>query len=171
MGIWQRPGRGTRFLACLSLSCGFWSCWRGRPQDFRIPLFSVIGGTLSLHSWAIQESQLNLTSCSNVILATLYGAAWKRPGANFPTTCRQHSALAFGWFLQRHRSGAWRAGYLGFDWKIGLVLGAVSRATDALAADIHERIGLPKRITDISEERDSTMPRGCWPSSLASASS
>src|SRR5207247_4966718 len=40
----------------------------------------------------------------------------------------------------------------GFDWKIGLVLGAVVAPTDALAAtSIAQRIGLPKRIVDILE--------------------
>jgi len=61
----------------------------------------------------------------------------------------------------------------GFDWKIGLVLGAVIAPTDALAAtSIAQRIGLPKRITDILEVRAwSTMPPVCWPLSSASASS
>src|SRR6185312_3695021 len=40
----------------------------------------------------------------------------------------------------------------GFDWRLGLVLGAVISPTDALAATyIAKRLGLPKRITDILE--------------------
>ncbi len=40
----------------------------------------------------------------------------------------------------------------GFDWRLGLVLGAVISPTDALAAtSIAKRLGLPKRITDILE--------------------
>jgi CPA1 family monovalent cation:H+ antiporter len=40
----------------------------------------------------------------------------------------------------------------GFDWRLGLVLGAVIAPTDAIAAtSIAERIGLPKRIKDLLE--------------------
>jgi len=40
----------------------------------------------------------------------------------------------------------------GFDWRMGLVLGAVVATTDAIAAtSIAQRLGLPKRITDILE--------------------
>ena len=42
--------------------------------------------------------------------------------------------------------------FAGFDWKLGLVLGAVIAPTDALAAtSIAERVGIPKRITDLIE--------------------
>jgi monovalent cation/hydrogen antiporter len=40
----------------------------------------------------------------------------------------------------------------GFDWRMGLVLGAVVSTTDAIAITaIAQRLGLPKRITDILE--------------------
>jgi len=40
----------------------------------------------------------------------------------------------------------------GFDWRLGLVLGAVIATTDAIAAtSIAERVGLPRRIIDILE--------------------
>src|SRR5271154_1531984 len=40
----------------------------------------------------------------------------------------------------------------GFDWRMGLVLGAVVSTTDAIAAtSIAQRLGLPKRITDVVE--------------------
>src|SRR5262249_10261555 len=40
----------------------------------------------------------------------------------------------------------------GFDWRVGLVLGAVVAPTDAIAAaSIAKRIGLPKRLVDILE--------------------
>lgn len=40
----------------------------------------------------------------------------------------------------------------GFDWRLGLVLGAVVATTDAIAAtSIAERVGLPQRITDVLE--------------------
>ena len=40
----------------------------------------------------------------------------------------------------------------GFDWRIGLALGAVVSTTDAIAAtSIASRMGLPRRITDILE--------------------
>src|SRR6202161_702874 len=41
----------------------------------------------------------------------------------------------------------------GFDWRMGLVLGAIVSTTDAIAAtSIAKRLGLPKRIMDILEE-------------------
>lgn len=40
----------------------------------------------------------------------------------------------------------------GFDWRLGLVLGAVVSTTDAIAATtIARRVGLPRRITDVLE--------------------
>ena len=40
----------------------------------------------------------------------------------------------------------------GFDWKLGLVLGAVVAPTDAIAAtSIAERVGIPRSIIDIIE--------------------
>ena len=40
----------------------------------------------------------------------------------------------------------------GFDWKLGLVLGSLVAATDAIAATaIAKRLGLPRRITDLLE--------------------
>ena len=42
--------------------------------------------------------------------------------------------------------------FAGFDWKLGLVLGAIIAPTDALAAtSIAERVGIPKRITSLIE--------------------
>ena len=42
--------------------------------------------------------------------------------------------------------------FAGFDWRVGLVLGAVIAPTDAIAAtSIADKIGLPKRIVDILE--------------------
>ena len=40
----------------------------------------------------------------------------------------------------------------GFDWRLGLVLGAVVSTTDAIAATaIARRVGLPRRIIDVLE--------------------
>ena len=42
--------------------------------------------------------------------------------------------------------------FAGFDWRLGLVLGAVVAPTDAIAAtSIARRVGLPGRIVDILE--------------------
>src|ERR1700679_3674129 len=41
---------------------------------------------------------------------------------------------------------------LGFDWRVGLVLGAAVATTDAIAAtSIAKRVGLPKNIVDLLE--------------------
>jgi CPA1 family monovalent cation:H+ antiporter len=40
----------------------------------------------------------------------------------------------------------------GFDWRLGMTLGAILSPTDALAATtIAKRLGLPQRVTDILE--------------------
>src|SRR6202007_80501 len=42
--------------------------------------------------------------------------------------------------------------FSGFDWRLGLVLGAIVAPTDAIAAtSIARRVGLPSRIVDILE--------------------
>jgi CPA1 family monovalent cation:H+ antiporter len=84
----------------------------------------------------------------------LYSAAWLTSWREFSYNLVSICLLAFG-LVTFTVIGVTQAGRYflpGFDWRIGLVLGAVVAPTDAIAATaIASRIGLPKRIVDILE--------------------
>ena len=85
----------------------------------------------------------------------LYSAAWVTSWREFSYNLVSILLLAFGLVTftvigVALESAHWF--FSGFDWKLGLVLGAVIAPTDALAAtSIAERVGIPKRITDLIE--------------------
>src|SRR3954468_5128907 len=119
------------------------------------PIVMVIGGLLLSFVPGIPRINLNPDVIFFVILPPLlYGAAWLTSWREFSFNLVSILFLAFGlvtftvlgvtalghWFLP------------GFDWRVGLVLGAVVAPTDAIAAtSIAKRIGLPKRVVDILE--------------------
>jgi CPA1 family monovalent cation:H+ antiporter len=119
------------------------------------PIVMVLGGLLLSFIPGIPRVNLNPDVIFFVILPPLlYGAAWLTSWRDFTYNLVSILLLAFGlvtftvlgvtalghWFLP------------GFDWRVGLVLGAVVAPTDAIAASaIAKRIGLPKRVVDILE--------------------
>lgn len=119
------------------------------------PIVLVIGGLLLSFVPGIPKISLNPDVVFFVILPPLlYGAAWLTSWRELSHNLVSILFLAFGlvtftvvgvsyachWFLP------------GFDWRMGLVLGAVVAPTDAIAAtSIATRIGLPKRIVDVLE--------------------
>src|SRR2546425_4403178 len=119
------------------------------------PIVLVLGGLLLSFVPGIPKITLNPDVIFFVILPPLlYNAAWLTSWREFSYNLVSILLLAFGlvtftvfgvtqvgqWFLP------------GFDWRVGLVLGAVVAPTDAIAAtSIAKRIGLPKRIVDILE--------------------
>jgi monovalent cation/hydrogen antiporter len=119
------------------------------------PIVLVIGGLLLSFVPGIPKITLNPDMVFLVILPPLlYSAAWLTSWREFSYNLVSILFLAFGlvaftvlgvalavhWFLP------------GFDWRMGIVLGAVVAPTDAIAAtSIAKRIGLPKRIVDILE--------------------
>jgi monovalent cation/hydrogen antiporter len=119
------------------------------------PIVLVVGGLLLSFIPGIPRTNLNPDIVFFVILPPLlYSAAWLTSWREFSHNLVSIFFLAFGlvmftvlgvtyigqWFLP------------GFDWRVGLVLGAVVAPTDAIAAtSIATRIGLPKRIVDILE--------------------
>ncbi|HEY1678109.1 MAG TPA: Na+/H+ antiporter [Candidatus Sulfotelmatobacter sp.] len=119
------------------------------------PIVLVIGGLLLSFIPGIPRISLNPDIVFFIILPPLlYSAAWLTSWREFSHNLVSILLLAFGlvtftvvgvsyachWFLP------------GFDWRMGLVLGAVVAPTDAIAAtSIASRIGLPKRIVDILE--------------------
>src|SRR5947209_2733997 len=119
------------------------------------PIVMVIGGLLLSVIPGIPNIHLNPDVVFFVILPPLlYSAAWITSWREFSYHFVSIFLLAFGlvtftvigvsqvanWFLP------------GFDWRAGLVLGAIAAPTDAIAAtSIAKRLGLPKQMVDILE--------------------
>ena len=126
-----------------------------RKLKIPYPIVLVIGGTLLGFIPGIPRVQLNPDIVFYVVLPPLlYAAAWETSWRDFSYHLVSILLLAFGLVSFTVIGVALGAPWLfpGFDWKIGLVLGAVVAPTDALAAtSIAQRIGLPKRIADILE--------------------
>jgi monovalent cation/hydrogen antiporter len=119
------------------------------------PIVLVIGGLLLSFVPGIPKISLDPDLVFLIILPPLlFSAAWLTSWREFSYNMVSILFLAFGlvtftvlgvsyachWFLP------------GFDWRMGLVLGAVVAPTDAIAAtSIATRLGLPKRIVDVLE--------------------
>jgi monovalent cation/hydrogen antiporter len=89
-----------------------------------------------------------------VLPPLLYSAAWFTSWRDFSYNIVSISFLAFGLvgFTVIGVSAAAHWSFAPFDWRLGLVLGAVVATTDAIAAtSIAKRVGLPQRIVDILE--------------------
>jgi monovalent cation/hydrogen antiporter len=119
------------------------------------PIVLVIGGLLLSFVPGIPRINLNPDIVFFVILPPLlYSAAWLTSWREFSYNLVSILFLAFG-LVTFTVLGVTAAGHwflTGFDWRVGLVLGAVVAPTDAIAAtSIAKRIGLPKRIVDILE--------------------
>ena len=119
------------------------------------PIVLVLGGLLLSFVPGVPKITLNPDFVFFVILPPLlYSAAWLTSWREFSYNLVSILLLAFGLVtftvLGVTQAGQW---FLpGFDWRMGLVLGAVVAPTDAIAAtSIAKRIGLPKRIVDILE--------------------
>jgi CPA1 family monovalent cation:H+ antiporter len=126
-----------------------------RKLQVPYPIVLVIAGALLGLVPGIPRIALNPDTIFIVILPPLlYAAAWVTSWREFSYNMVSILLLAFGLVTFTVIGIAASAQWLfpGFDWKLGLVLGAVVAPTDALAATtIARRIGLPKRITDLLE--------------------
>jgi Na+/H+ antiporter len=119
------------------------------------PIVLVLGGLLLSFVPGVPKISLNPDVIFFVVLPPLlYSAAWLTSWREFSYNLVSILLLAFGLVtftvLGVTQAGEW---FLpGFDWRVGLVLGAVVAPTDAIAAtSIARRVGLPKRIVDILE--------------------
>jgi monovalent cation/hydrogen antiporter len=119
------------------------------------PIVLVIGGLLLSFVPGIPKITLHPDLIFFIILPPLlYSAAWLTSWREFSYHFVSIFMLAFGLVtftvIGVTQAGRW---FLpGFDWRIGLVLGAVVAPTDAIAATaIARRVGLPKRAVDILE--------------------
>lgn len=119
------------------------------------PIVLVIGGGLLAFVPGVPRIALNPDLIFFVILPPLlYAAAWVTSWREFICSWVNISLLAVGLVFFTVFGVAMGAPHLfpGFDWRLGLVLGAIVAPTDALAAtSIAQRVGLPKRITNLLE--------------------
>src|SRR3954451_16176314 len=119
------------------------------------PIVMVIGGFLISLVPGIPEITLHPDIVFLVVLPPLlYASAWTTSWRDFRYNLVSICMLAFGLVGFTVLAVALLAPSLlnGFDWRLGLVLGAVVAPTDAIAAtSIARRVGLPERIVDILE--------------------
>jgi Na+/H+ antiporter len=119
------------------------------------PIVLLIAGLLLSFLPGVPSIRLNPDVIFLVVLPPLlYSAAWLTSWREFRFNLVSICMLAFG-LVGFTVFGVARAAHWifpGFDWKLGLVLGAVVATTDAIAAtSIAKRVGLPQRIVDILE--------------------
>ncbi len=89
-----------------------------------------------------------------VLPPLLYAAAWTTSWREFSHNLVSIVSLACGLVTFTIAGVSIAASWLfpGFDWRVGVILGAVVAPTDAIAATaIATRIGLPRRIADLLE--------------------
>jgi monovalent cation/hydrogen antiporter len=126
-----------------------------RKLQIPYPIVLVIAGGLLGFIPGIPRIALNPDVIFFVILPPLlYAAAWVTSWREFSYNMVSILFLAFGLVTATVLGVAHAAPWLfpGFDWKLGLVLGAIVAPTDAIAAtSIAERVGMPRSITDIIE--------------------
>jgi CPA1 family monovalent cation:H+ antiporter len=144
---------GPVLLILLGLAVAF--AFIARRAHVAYPVVLVIGGlVLSL----IPETpdirlQPNLIFYG-VLPPLLYSAAWFTSWRDFSHHLVSILSLAFGLVIFTILGVAVTAQWLfpGFDWRIGIILGAVVAPTDPIAATaIASRLGLPRRILDVLE--------------------
>jgi CPA1 family monovalent cation:H+ antiporter len=115
----------------------------------------VIAGLLLGFVPGIPKITLNPDVIFFVVLPPLlYSAAWRISWREFSYNLVSIFSLAFGLatFTVLGVAEVTQRFLPGFDWRMGVALGAVVAPTDAIAAtSIARRIGLPKRIVDILE--------------------
>src|SRR5499425_241882 len=119
------------------------------------PIVLVLGGLLLSFVPGIPRVSLDPNVIFFVILPPLlYSAAWVTSWREFSYHLVSILFLAFG-LVTFTVLGVTALGHFflpGFDWRVGLILGAVVAPTDAIAAaSIAKRVGLPKRIVDVLE--------------------
>ena len=119
------------------------------------PIIMVVGGLLLSFVPAVPDITLEPDLIFLVVLPPLlYASAWTTSWRDFRYNIVSISLLAFGLVAFTVIGVALAAPHVfpGFDWRLGLVLGAIVAPTDAIAAtSIARRVGLPSRIVDILE--------------------
>lgn len=119
------------------------------------PIVMVIGGLALSLIPGMPHVMLSPNLVFFIILPPLlFSAAWETSWRDFRYHLVSILLLAFGLVGFTVAGVSIIANWLipGFDWRLGLVLGAVIATTDAIAAtSIAQRLGLPESITQILE--------------------
>jgi len=119
------------------------------------PIVMIIGGLLIGLVPGIPRIALDPDLIFLVVLPPLlYSSAWTTSWRDFRLNLTTILFLAFGLVVFTVLGVGLLAPKVlaGFDWRLGLVLGAVVAPTDAIAAtSIAKKIGLPGRIVDVLE--------------------
>jgi CPA1 family monovalent cation:H+ antiporter len=119
------------------------------------PIVLVIAGLLLSLIPGIPRFTLNPDVAFLIVLPPLlFAGAWLTSWRDFVYNLVSISFLAFGLvtFTVVGVAGAAHFAFPGFDWRLGVVLGAVIATTDAIAAtSIAKRVGLPQRVVDVLE--------------------
>ncbi len=119
------------------------------------PIVLVIGGLLLSFVPNLPRISLDPNLVFLVLLPPLlFAAAFNTSWHDFRFNLVSVTMLAFGLVGFTVAGVAAASHYLlpGFDWRLGLVLGAVVCSTDAIAASaIASRVGLPRAIVDVLE--------------------
>ena len=135
------------FIVCLGLLA--------RRLQTPYPIVMVIGGLLLSFVPGIPSITLNPDLIFLVVLPPLlYASAWTTSWRDFRYNLVSILLLAFGLVGFTVLGVALVAPqvFSGFDWRLGLALGAIVAPTDAIAAtSVARRVGLPSRIVDVLE--------------------
>src|ERR1700761_142712 len=119
------------------------------------PIVLVVGGLLLSFIPNLPQISLNPDIVFLVLLPLLFAAAFNTSWHDFRFHLVSVLLLAFGLVGFTVLGVAVTSEYLlpdSFDWRLGLVLGAVVCRTEAIAAtSIAARVGLPRAIVDILE--------------------
>ncbi|WP_058186705.1 Na+/H+ antiporter [Terracidiphilus gabretensis] len=119
------------------------------------PIVMVLGGLALSFVPGIPHIELNPDLVFLIFLPPLlYSSAWNTSWRDFKANLVTILLLAFGLVVFTVAGVGLLAPFVfpGFDWRLGMLLGAVVAPTDAIAASaIARRIGLPERIVDILE--------------------
>ena len=119
------------------------------------PIVMVIGGLVLSFIPVIPGIKLNPDLIFLIVLPPLlYASAWTTSWRDFRYNLVSILLLAFGLvgFTVAGVAIAAPRVFSGFDWRLGLVLGAIVAPTDAIAATaVARQVGLPQRIVDVLE--------------------
>ncbi len=141
------------FLLLMLFVAGFTALARKLQTPY--PIVLVVAGLVLSLVPGIPRVDLNPEIAFLVVLPTLlFAGAWLTSWRDFVYNLVSISLLAFGLvlFTVLGVAGAAHFAFPGFDWRLGVVLGAVIATTDAIAAtSIAKRIGLPQRVVDVLE--------------------
>src|SRR6195256_3219261 len=119
------------------------------------PILLVIGGLIlsfvpGIPRFDLEPDIIFLGVLPPLLFAAAYNTSWR----DFRYNLMSIGFLAFGLVGFTVVGVALISHWIlpGFDWRLGLVLGAVVSTTDAIAAtSIARRVGLPRRIIDVLE--------------------